>query len=79
MAKLKKNDFQERLERYRQIKLTVTGRKTGQTISVPVWFVIADGKLYLLRSMVPTRSGIATFSKIRRSGWTPAGRRQSFE
>lgn len=44
----KKNDLQERLERYRQIKLTVTGRKTGQKISVPVWFIISDGKLYLL-------------------------------
>jgi len=26
----------------------VIGRKTGQTISVPVWFVLDDDKLYLL-------------------------------
>jgi deazaflavin-dependent oxidoreductase (nitroreductase family) len=48
MAKTKKNDLQERLERYRQIKLTVVGRKTGHMISIPVWFVFEDEKLYLL-------------------------------
>jgi deazaflavin-dependent oxidoreductase (nitroreductase family) len=26
----------------------VTGRKSGRTISIPVWFVLEDGKLYLL-------------------------------
>ena len=31
MAKRKESDLKERLERYRQIKLTVVGRKTGQT------------------------------------------------
>jgi deazaflavin-dependent oxidoreductase (nitroreductase family) len=44
----KKNDFKERLARYRQIKLSVVGRKSGQTISVPVWFVLEGEKLYLL-------------------------------
>lgn len=48
MAKNKESDFKERLERYRQIKLTVTGRKTGKRISNPVWFVFADNKLFLL-------------------------------
>jgi deazaflavin-dependent oxidoreductase (nitroreductase family) len=49
MAKTKKNDLQERLERYRQIKLTVVGRKSGHMISMPVWFVFEDGeRLYLL-------------------------------
>ncbi|HMJ23605.1 MAG TPA: hypothetical protein VK513_16945 [Terriglobales bacterium] len=37
-----KNDLQQRLAHYRQIKLSVTGRKSGRTISVPVWFVL-DG------------------------------------
>jgi|ERR1039458_3528539 deazaflavin-dependent oxidoreductase (nitroreductase family) len=36
------------LSRYRQIKLSVSGRKSGKTISVPVWFVLEDQKLYLL-------------------------------
>jgi len=48
MAKKKKSDLKERLERYRQIKLTVIGRKTRQEISNPVWFVFEGEKLYLL-------------------------------
>ena len=48
MAKTKKSNLQERLERYREIKLTVVGRKTGDIISRPVWFVFEDEKLYLL-------------------------------
>ena len=38
----------ERLSRYREIKLSVTGRKSGKTISIPVWFVLEGDKLYLL-------------------------------
>ena len=38
----------ERLSRYHQIQLSVTGRKTGKTISNPVWFVLEGEKLYLL-------------------------------
>ncbi len=38
----------ERLSRYSEIKITVTGRKSGRAISIPVWFVFEDGKLYLL-------------------------------
>ena len=43
-----KNGLKERLARYQEIKISVTGRKSGQTISVPVWFVLEDEKLYLL-------------------------------
>ena len=32
----------------RQIKISVIGRKSGQTISIPVWFVLEGEKLYLL-------------------------------
>jgi deazaflavin-dependent oxidoreductase (nitroreductase family) len=42
------NDLKERLTRYRQIKISVTGRKSGRTISIPVWFVLEAEKLYLL-------------------------------
>jgi deazaflavin-dependent oxidoreductase (nitroreductase family) len=48
MAKKKNSNLQELLKRFREIKLTVTGRKTGQKISIPVWFVVDDDKLYLL-------------------------------
>ena len=40
--------LKNRLSRSREIKLTVTGRKSGRTISIPVWFVSEDNKLYLL-------------------------------
>ncbi len=40
--------LRDRLSRYREIKITVTGRKSGRTISIPVWFVTEDDKLYLL-------------------------------
>lgn len=43
-----KDSLNERLSRYREIKLSVIGRKSGRIISVPVWFVAEDGKLYLL-------------------------------
>jgi len=43
-----KGSVKERLSRYREIKLSVTGRKSGKTISIPVWFVLEGDKLYLL-------------------------------
>ena len=43
-----KDDLKERLARYRQIKISVVGRKSGKTISIPVWFVLESDKLYLL-------------------------------
>ena len=43
-----KGDLKDRLSRYREIDLSVTGRKSGRIISQPVWFVFEDDKLYLL-------------------------------
>jgi deazaflavin-dependent oxidoreductase (nitroreductase family) len=40
--------LKERLSRYREIKLTVTGRKSGRPISNPVWFVLDADELFLL-------------------------------
>jgi deazaflavin-dependent oxidoreductase (nitroreductase family) len=37
-----------RLARSREINITVIGRKSGRTISNPVWFVLDEDKLYLL-------------------------------
>jgi hypothetical protein len=42
------NDLKERLTRYRQINISVVGRKSGPTISIPVWFVLEGEKLFLL-------------------------------
>ena len=43
-----KDTLMERLARYRQIKISVIGRKSGKTISIPVWFVLEGKKVYLL-------------------------------
>ncbi len=42
------NAMKDRLSRYREIDLSVTGRKSGRTISQPVWFVLENDKVYLL-------------------------------
>ena len=34
--------------RFREIEINVIGRKSGRTISIPVWFVLNDDNLYLL-------------------------------
>ncbi len=38
----------DRLSRFREINITVTGRKSGRAISNPIWFVFDEDKLYLL-------------------------------
>jgi deazaflavin-dependent oxidoreductase (nitroreductase family) len=43
----KSESLRDRLSRYNEIHLTVTGRKSGRAITNPVWFVF-DDKLYLL-------------------------------
>jgi deazaflavin-dependent oxidoreductase (nitroreductase family) len=42
------NHLKDRLSRSREINISVTGRKSGRTISNPVWFVLDGDKLYLL-------------------------------
>jgi len=41
-------ELRNRLGRHPQIDLSVIGRKSGKTITKPVWFVAEDRKLYLL-------------------------------
>lgn len=40
--------LKDRLSRSREITITVTGRKSGRAISIPVWFVLEEAKLYLV-------------------------------
>src|ERR1700733_10703324 len=40
--------FKDQLTRVEEIKIPVTGRKAGRSISIPVWFAVEDNKLYLL-------------------------------
>ena len=44
----RKDALTDGLSRSREVSITVTGRKSGRTISLPVWFVWNDDKLYLL-------------------------------
>jgi hypothetical protein len=41
-------DFQKALTSTRELEITVTGRQSGQRISLPVWFVHEGDTLYLL-------------------------------
>jgi len=44
-----RNDaLKESLSRSGEIKISVTGRKSGRTISIPIWFVLDGDKVYLL-------------------------------
>jgi deazaflavin-dependent oxidoreductase (nitroreductase family) len=40
--------LRDRLTKSNEINITVIGRKSGRTISIPVWFVLDDAELYLL-------------------------------
>jgi hypothetical protein len=40
--------LKDRLSRYSEINISVIGRKSGRTISNPVWFALDEDKLYLL-------------------------------
>lgn len=40
--------LKDKLARVNEISISVTGRKSGRTISIPVWFVLDGGQLYLL-------------------------------
>ncbi len=44
----RKGPLGDRLSRSREINISVTGRKSGRTISIPIWFVAEDEKLYFL-------------------------------
>jgi deazaflavin-dependent oxidoreductase (nitroreductase family) len=41
-------DFKRALTSTRELEITVTGRQSGQQISLPVWFVHEGDTLYLL-------------------------------
>jgi deazaflavin-dependent oxidoreductase (nitroreductase family) len=47
MAK-QSDSLKDRLSRSSELTISVSGRKSGRTISNPVWFVSEEDKLYLL-------------------------------
>ena len=42
------DSLKDRLSRYREITISVIGRKSGRPSSRPVWFVLEDDNLHLL-------------------------------
>jgi len=40
--------FEKALDKTQEINITVTGRKSGKNITLPIWFVYEPGKLKLL-------------------------------
>ena len=40
--------LKDRLSKSNEITITVTGRKSGRAVSIPVWLVFDSDKLYLL-------------------------------
>lgn len=48
-----KDSLKNHLARYRQIKLSVIGRKTGQAFSNPVWFVLESNNDVVEVDIVP--------------------------
>ena len=42
------DSLKDGLSRSSEITITVTGRKSGRAISIPIWFASDDEKLYLL-------------------------------
>ena len=41
-------ELKERLGRYREVRISVIGRKSGRRISIPVWFVLEGDEQHLL-------------------------------
>ena len=41
-------EFTRALQSTQEVQLTVTGRKSGREITIPVWFAQEGGRLYLL-------------------------------
>ena len=41
-------DFRTALQGANEIEITVTGRKSGRSLSYPVWFALDGDKLYLI-------------------------------
>lgn len=44
----RKDALRDRLGRSQEINISVIGRKSGRTISLPIWFVLEGDTLYLL-------------------------------
>ena len=71
-------DLKERLRRTRQIRISVTGRKSGATITIPVWFVLEGDKLLLLPVYGSDTQWFKNLEKNRSLGVSTGGLEASF-
>jgi deazaflavin-dependent oxidoreductase (nitroreductase family) len=44
----RKESLENRFSQHREITISVTGRKSARTVSIPIWFVAEGERLYLL-------------------------------
>jgi deazaflavin-dependent oxidoreductase (nitroreductase family) len=58
-------EFADALDDTREINITTVGRKTGDEITLPVWFVRQDDRLYLLPV---AGSGTNWYKNVRKAG-----------
>ena len=64
-----RNDtLKDRLSRYWEIKIAVTGRNSGRAISLPVWFVLDNENLFLLPVQGRIHNGTRTCERTRPFG-----------
>jgi len=60
-----RNDaLKDRLSRSREINITVTGRKSGRSISIPVWFVLEAGGAEAEVRAVPVKDATQVKSMV---------------
>lgn len=71
--------LKQRLSRTRQITISVTGRKTGKTITLPVWFVCEGDKLYLLPVYGSETQWFKNLKKNRSLGISSGGSEVNFK
>ncbi len=72
-------ELKKRLARTREIKISVTGRKSGATITIPVWFVLEADKLYLLPVFGSETQWFKNLEKSRFLGISAGGSEANFK
>ena len=71
-------ELKKHLERKRQIKISVIGRRSGATITIPVWFVLEPDQLYLLPVYGSDTQWFKNLKKNRSLGISAGGWEGSF-
>jgi len=70
--------LKKHLARKREIRISVIGRKSGATITIPVWFVLEEDQLYLLPVYGSDTQWFKNLKKNRSFGISAGGWEGSF-